>query len=596
ALLAHVKESRGTDFRGYKRSTLGRRFRRRMDEVGVETYPAYADWLDAHPDEFTALFNTILINVTSFFRDPEAWEALTREVLEPLAERRTQGPIRVWSAGCASGEETYTLVMALAEVLGTEAVRERVKVYATDMDDEALAAARMGAYPAAALEAIPEPLRARYFEEVGERFVFRPELRRQVIFGRHDLAKDAPISHLDLLVSRNTLMYFTAEVQSRILQRFHYGLDDQGALFLGKAEMLRTHGALFAPLNLKARIFTRVNRAPVRDRLRVGLAPGDEAGLKLREELRLREAALDADQIAQVVVSPEGRVVLANAPARTLFGLTPVDVGRPLHELTLSYRPLELRSLVEQVAAERRPLSVERVDFAAPGRELRSFEVHISPLADGQTPLGVSIAFSDVTTAVRLQVELHDAHQELETAFEELQSTNEELETTNEELQSTNEELETLNDELQSTNEEMETVNLEMTRRGGELNAANVYLDSILASLRLAVVVVDDGGEVRLWNRGAEELWGVRAEQTVGRPLLGLEIGMPLERLKGAVREAIGGRPDAEEMVLEGTDRRGHPVVCRVTVTPFRAGRKVAGAVLVMEEQGADRAVAEPAR
>ena len=610
ALLAHVKQSRGSDFTGYKRSTLERRVRKRMDDAGVGSYPDYREHLEANPDEFTALFNTILINVTGFFRDPEAWEALAREVLAPLAERKApHEAIRVWSAGCASGEEAYTLMMALTEVLGEDAVRERVKVYATDMDDEALAQARQAAYPAAALEGVPEALREKYFEPAPRgRFGFRADLRRPVIFGRHDLARDAPISHLDLLVSRNALMYFNPDVQGRILHRFHFALGERGVLFLGKAEMMRTHGALFTPLNLKARLFTRVHRAPLRDRLLSSRPPREATEGDVRRELRLRESALDADPVAQLVVSLDGKLVLANAPARALFGLSPQDVGRPLQDLTLSYRPLELRSRVEQVVGERRPLQVDRVDHAAPGGELRSYQVHLAPLADGQTLLGVSIAFTDVTAAARLEAELRDANQELETAFEELQITNEELETTNEELQSTieelettneelqstNEELETMNEELQSTNEELETINDEMARRGGELNALNAYLDSILGSVRVAVVVVDDAAHIRVWNRRAEDLWGLRPEEAVGQALQNLEIGLPVERLKGAVRAAIDGRSEAEEVVLDAVSRRGRPIVCRVTVAPFRSvDRRVAGAVLVMEEQGAGTPAAE---
>jgi two-component system CheB/CheR fusion protein len=603
-LLEHLKRSRGSDFTGYKRSTLVRRFRKRMDDVGAATYPDYAAYLDAHPDEFTALFNTILINVTSFFRDPEAWEALAREVLAPLAARKPAGePIRVWSAGCASGEETYTVVMALAEVLGIADFRARVKVYATDVDDEALAQARHAVYPAAAVDAVPEPLREKYFQAAGGQCVFRPDLRRLVIFGRHDLARDAPISHLDLLVSRNTLMYFNPDVQGRILNRFHFALDHEGALFLGKAEMMRTRGALFAPLNLKARLFTRVHRTPQRERRLTAHASDDAGGAQARQELRLRQAALDAEPSAQVVVSPAGTVLLANAPARALFGLAPGDVGKPLQELTLSYRPVELRARVEQVLSERRPVRVEKVEHApAAGGELRVYEVHVTPLLEGKTLLGVSIAFVDVTAADRLRAEVQEARQEMETAYEELQSaneelettneelqsTNEELETTNEELQSTNEELETMNEELQSTNEELETINHELAQRSADVDVLNAYLGSVLASVRVAVVVVDAQSDIRVWSRRAEELWGLREEEVLGQAFQNLEIGLPVERLKAAVRACVEGRSDAEEVVLDAVNRRGRAIGCRVTVAPLRvSGRDQAGAVLVMEEQPA---------
>ena len=609
ALLEHVKRVRGFDFTGYKRSTLVRRVRKRMDEVGMEGYGAYTAFLDQHPDEFSALFDTILINVTGFYRDAEAWEALTREVLAPLADRRRGGePIRVWSAGCASGEETYTVVMALAEVLGEEGFRARVKVYATDVDEHALMQARQAVYPAKALEAVPAALRAKYFQPVGMQFCFRPELRRLVIFGRHDLVRDAPISHLDLLVSRNTLMYFNADTQARILSRFHFALGEGGVLFLGKAEMLRSHGSLFAPLNLRARLFARVQRAPLREwvMMTAGTAPPGP-----RHELRLREAALDAASAAQVVVSRDGAVVLANDPARALFGLAAADLGRPLQDLTLSYRPADLRTPVEQVMAERRKVVLEHVEHTAPGGELRAYDVHLVPMLEGAGLLGVSVSFVDVTAAHRLNVELQDANQELETAFEELQSTNEELETTNEELQSTveelettneelqstNEELETMNEELQSTNEELETINDELARRSAELNAVNAYVSSILTSVRVAVVVVDPDSTIRVWNRRAEDFWGLRAEEAVGHPFQNLEIGLPVERLKGAVRACIEGRSDAEEVVVDAVNRMGRPIVCRVTVAPFRgeAGSEVNGAVLVMEEQRAPAPAPDPA-
>ncbi len=602
ALLDYLKENRGFDFTGYKRSTLVRRVNKRMDEVGCESFAAYRRHLDERPDEFTALFNTILINVTSFFRDPEAWDALSREYLPRLLEGKRPGEqVRVWSAGCASGEETYTLVMVLAEALGVDAFREKVKIYATDMDDEALAQARAAVYPARALEAVPEPLRARYFDELpGEQYAFRADLRRMVIFGRHDLARDAPISHLDLLVSRNLLMYFTAETQGRIVHRFHFALEDGGILFLGKAEMMRAHAGLFTPLNLKARLFAQVPRASLRDRLLgMGTRARDEAAPALRQQLRLRQAALDAVPAAQLVVGPDGVVLFVNELARRLFGLALADVGRPLRDLTISYRPVELRSRIEQVSQERRPLTVPHVDFPVADGEFRMFELCLAPLMAEGAFLGVSVTFLDVTVSERLQADLQEANQELETAFEELQSTNEELETTNEELQSTieelettneelqssNEELETMNEELQSTNEELETLNDDLQRRTGELNHVNAYMRAILTSLNTAVVVLDRGAAIRVWNPRAEQLWGLRASEVEGLPFQNLDIGLPVERLKAPIRACIDGTTEAEELVLDAVNRRGRAIRCRVTCTPFVDGdRAVSGAVLVMEE------------
>ncbi len=602
ALLEFLRDGRGFDFTGYKRSTLVRRVRKRMAELEVgDDYDVYRDYLETHPGEFTALFNTILINVTGFFRDSDAWETLARDHLPRLLERADDAPVRVWSAGCASGEETYTLAIVLAEALGAERFRERVKIYATDVDDEALAQARQAVYSAKALEEMPEELRERYFERQPGGFAFRPDLRRSVIFGRHDLVRDAPISHLDLLASRNTLMYFNADVQSRIVNRFHFALREGGLLFLGKAEMMRAHGSLFVPVNLQARIFSKAPRANLRDRL-LAMAPPRVEDMKAgtRRQLRLRDAALDAAAAAQVVVAPDGTLALANTGARLLFALGDADLGRPLQDLTLSYRPVELRSRIEQATQERRPVHLEQVELLGDGGEPRTFNLHVTPLTDErQALMGVAVTFVDVTASARLQNELREVNQELETAFEELQSTNEELETTNEELQSTveelettneelqstNEELETMNEELQSTNEEMETVNDELQRRTHELNQLNGYMGSILASLRLGVVVLDRDRRVRVWNRQAEELWGLRADEVEGTPFEALDIGRPVGALRQASRAAIDGRAGSEELLLDAVNRRGRAIRCRVTVSPFtETDRRIDGAVLVMDD------------
>src|SRR3954471_6061986 len=207
-LLEYLKANRGFDFTGYKRSSLERRIAKRMGGVACPDYAEYEDYLEVHPDEVAALFDTILINVTSFFRDPTAWRHLQDDVLPRILEGKEEGsPIRVWSAGCASGEEAYSVAIALAEVLGDEAFRGRVKIYGTDVDEDALTTARQGSFEQKALAGVDAEIVDRYFDASTTRRVFRPDLRRCVIFGRNDLVQDAPISRVDLLVCRNTLMY-----------------------------------------------------------------------------------------------------------------------------------------------------------------------------------------------------------------------------------------------------------------------------------------------------------------------------------------------------------------------------------------------------
>jgi two-component system CheB/CheR fusion protein len=270
ALLNYLKLSRGLDFTGYQRPSLMRLMKQRMLKVRVESYSEYLDYLEVNSIELTHLLDALLLNVTTFFRDPSAWESLAEDVIgRILASKQDNEPIRIWSAGCASGEEAYTLAIVLAEALGAEEFRSRVKIYATDLDEDALTHGRLASYTPRQLRDVPDQLRDKYFDAGNTVYTFRQELRRAVIFGRHDLIQDAPISRLDLLVCRNTLMYFTAQTQARILARFHFALKDTGFLFLGKAEMLLTHGNLFSPIQLKHRIFSKMPKVSRRDRYSV---------------------------------------------------------------------------------------------------------------------------------------------------------------------------------------------------------------------------------------------------------------------------------------------------------------------------------------
>ena len=609
-LLNYLKLSRGFDFLGYKRASLMRRVDKQMQSVGVTRYGDYLDYLEVHPDEFGRLFNTILINVTAFFRDAPTWDYLAEEVVPRLLDAKSgDEPIRLWSAGCASGQEAYSLVMTLAERMGVEAFRRRVKVYATDVDEEALAQARSGTYTAREVHGIPVALLEKYFDREGDRYVFHKDLRRCLIFGRHDLLRDAPILRVDLLACRNALMYFNAEVQAQILARFHFGVADGGYLCLGKAEMLFSHANLFLPLDLKRRVFVKAPRSGTRDRMLMIAQTGGLGVSYADNALRLREGVFQSGPVAQVVIGRDGALMMANERALALFRLSERDLGRPLQDLELSYRPVELRSLIEQAAAGRRPVSAKEVAYTPPGGETVYLDVAITPLQEGGALLGTGISFGDVTRSRHLAEELQEAGRELETAYEELQSSNEELETTNEELQSTveelettneelqstNEELETTNEELQSTNEELQTINEELRVRSGELDHVNAFLESILGSLRGSVIVLDSDLQVQIWNGRSQDLWGLRAEEAQGRSFLSLDIGLPVEDLVPAIRVCLTGAGDPPELTVKARNRRGRAITCRVRFTRLaRAAGAAQGVLLVVEEQmpseGADPA------
>jgi two-component system CheB/CheR fusion protein len=605
AVLTYLKDTRGFDFTGYKRTSLARRVLRRMAQAGVSDFSEYIDLLQVNSDEFGALFNTILINVTSFFRDQEAWDQLREEVVPALlAERGPDDPIRIWSAGCASGQEAYSLAMVFADMLGSDRFRQRVKIYATDVDDEALAQARQAAYFQGDLSNLSEAQIEMYFEQQGNRYVFRKDLRRSVIFGRNDLVQDAPISRIDLLVCRNTLMYFNAETQAKVLGRFHFALAPRGVLFLGKAEMLLSHSRIFDPLDLKRRIFRKTPGTPIG----VGHLVTQGSVQDRHDEVggldELRDHAFSASPVAQVVVTGEDIVALINQQAEMIFGLSPRDIGRPLRDLDISYRPVELRAYVDQARVERRALRIKDVEWQRPPGDSVWFEIHVNPLVNSEHGLlGVSIVFHDVTGARKLLDELEHTNRQLESAYEELQSTNEELETTNEELQSTVEELETTNEELQSTNEELETMNEELQstndelqaindtlrERSTELDDVNDFLESILTSVHSGIVVVDQEMRVLVWNRGAEDLWGLRRDEAVGEHLLNLDIGLPVAELRSSVRNAMADVGYEVAITLAAVNRKGRKTTIRVVVGALRSPRgSTEGAILVMEPEQTD--------
>jgi two-component system CheB/CheR fusion protein len=602
ALLRYLRDSRGFDFTGYKRTSLIRRVRHRMANAGYETFEEYLDVLQAGSDEFAALFNTILINVTAFYRDPAAWEYIASDVIQRLlAERGPDAPIRIWSAGCASGQEAYTLAMLLVEALGPESFRQRVKIYATDVDEDALTEARAASYDARAVESVPPEMLSKYFEQQNGRHTFQKDLRRAVIFGRNDLVKDAPISRVDLLVCRNTLMYMNAETQLNVMSRLHFALAPQGTLFLGHAEMLLSHSDRFTPLNLKHRIFRKT--------------PGPHGGLERYDPattmyerqseqpglITVRDLAFQANPVAQIVVTGDDTVALINHHAETTFGLSARDIGRLLRDLEVSYRPVELRAYLEQAKVDRRSARIPEVKWQRAGAETVWFEIHVNPLIDGENGLlGVSIVFFDVTATRSLldkvvatnhqleaaYEELQSTNEELETTNEELQSTVEELETTNEELQSTNEELETMNEELQSTNDELHTINDTLRERSGELDEARTFLDSLVNSVHFGLVVVDRETRVVVWNRGCEELWGLRADETIGEILTSLDIGLPMDTIRPLIGNAFVESDKPGESIVEAVNRRGRATNVRVLCTSFQSpDGSVSGALLLMDPQ-----------
>jgi two-component system, chemotaxis family, CheB/CheR fusion protein len=329
------------------------------------------------------------------------------------------------------------------------------------------------------------------------------------------------------------------------------------------------------------------------------LATDGIRGHPTTEADNLREAAFDIAGAAQIVLDHNRVMIMANDAARRVFGLGLNDFGRPIQDLEMSYRPLELRSHLDSIDHDLRPSEIKAVHWRI-GESERIFDVRLVPLTSDGVAMGTSIAYIDVTESQRLHdqltgskreleqayEELQSTVEELETTNEELQSTNEELETTNEELQSTNEELETMNEELQSTNEELETMNEELRHRTEELNDVNAFLETILTTIGPAVAVLDRNQRVQIWNGKARELWGLTPDEAEDEHLMALDIGLPVEKLRREIGDTLTGKSEREEVVIEATNRRGKAFSCRVTFLPLGSGGdgKISGLIMMMED------------
>jgi two-component system, chemotaxis family, CheB/CheR fusion protein len=514
-LMQRLAEGRGIDLRGYKISTLERRVRRRMQQLGIASYEEYLRYFGRQPDEPAKLLETVLINVTRFFRDAQAWEVIDRVVLPELFRNRPVGSsFRAWCAGCATGEEPYSLAILLCEHLGPRLKDYEIKIYATDNDESALNSARRAEYPEESLRGVKPDIKARYF--IGDKMLrLVRDVRRMVIFGRSNLLTDAPISHVDLLLCRNVLIYFEAAAQAHIMARLIYALNDGGILFLGKSEAQLKRNSEFITIHPRWRIFQRrsLTGGQIQPEHSGEHAMDPELKGKKHEELEkfklYYETVVATLEPGVIVLDSGDRVITENDKVLKLWELTEKLMGHKLQETELWQRCPELKSRLEETRSE----NLKTVQFDCQAAHGTMLTVTIKPITSqsGTGQVGTLIYMENVTSRVRLQStieELETTAEELQSANEELETTNEELQSTNEELQSTNEELETSNEELQSLNEELETTNEELTSRTRELDEVNARYSEMMERMPWPVLLVNNESLVYLFNSAAQRLFG----------------------------------------------------------------------------------------
>jgi two-component system CheB/CheR fusion protein len=528
-LVRILAEERGLNLHGYKPTTLERRVRKRMFEIGAESFSAYVKRVRQDPAEINELLSTVLINITEFFRDPQAWEYLNNEVLpRMLGTMRPGDSFRAWSAGCASGEEPFSLAILVAEFFGQRLGEFDIKIYATDNDEDALNTARRGEYSAERLRKIRPSWREQYF---GGESLFRVnrDIRRMVIFGRSNLVSDAPISHCNLVICRNVLIYFNATAQKQVLSRLKYALDPGGVLFLGKAESKLSESKDLKLLNSRWRIFARVGANGKTTRAEETLTKAmnnDQEQDRQRQEaekLQIQYRHLLETLNAGVVIMDSRDVITScNERALTVFGIAGTRVvGKRLQNTDIVFRCPELMSRLEASRTVGETVTFEARERN--GSEEHMISVVIRPIMaeTGGERAGTIIYTEDVTSRGKLQI-----------AVEQLEATSEELQSANEELQSTNEELQTTNEELQALNEELENMNEELEARTRELNALSGRYAETLKQMPWPVMLVDREEKIQLWNASAQKIFGIGATSLVG---IALE-QLPVE---GELRKAL---------------------------------------------------------
>jgi two-component system CheB/CheR fusion protein len=559
--LEELRESHGIDFGSYKTPTIMRRLKRRMVATDTEDIDSYRRYLEEHPEEYRQLISTFLIKVTEFFRDPELFAYLKEEILPELIEKAREGgnQLRIWSAGCATGEEAYSLAIVLAEILGVEVGLFNARIFATDLDGYAIDFARRGIYPASALSGLSEEQIQRYFIEDDGQYQVKKSVRGMIIFGQHDLARRSPFPRLDLVVSRNVLIYFTPELQRRALQLFAYSLHDGGYLILGKAETSSPLNEFFTLDHRHHKVYRRYGERflippmlpaspvplprPRSERIRsvANLQIPDQLPRDLLRPHATDENVLNMVPVGVIVVDRRYDIRSINTAARTLLSIHGVAVGEDLLHLLRDAPYVEVRQAIDAAFRSGEPSSTD--DFAieeVTTSELRYLRLVCQPQrveGEGGPAETVTIVVNDVTESARTRRELEErlgakgaelerfkleaeaestrqqqqnerlieTNRQLEEANRELANLNAELQTVNEETllsteeaQAATEEVETLNEELQATNEELETLNEELQATIEELNTTNDDLQARTMELQeLARTSEDERSRLR---------------------------------------------------------------------------------------------------
>lgn len=622
ALLSHT----GHDFRHYKRATVLRRIERRLQVRAVQTLPEYRDLLEADPGEHKLLLDDMLIGVTNFFRDREAFESVEREIIPELF--KDKGPtdeVRAWVAACATGEEAYSLAMLMADQAELMEHPPAFQVFASDIDDGAIDAARSGNYPASIITDVAPTRLRQYFSKEDDRYRIRKTLRDHILFASHNLLRDPPFSRLDMISCRNLLIYLNRDVQVRVLQTFHFALKPGGYLFLGSSESAESVSDYFIPVDKKNRIYrARGGSRP----LQYQSPTAAVFGARLPEVSRVKPpgkrqfsyAELHQRALAQyappsAVIDGEGNIVHMSEGAGRFLRMAGGEPSRNLLTLVLPELRLELRSAMYQATQSQASIECRPIELHEQ-KELGTIAMSVRPFRDEDAETDfLLVVFNRVehlperalparpngshdVLLGQLEAELQRKREQLqetienaEVSTEELRASNEELQAINEELRSATEELETSKEELQSVNEELVTVNYELKVKVEETGKANDDLNNLIASTDIATIFVDSSLRIKRFTPRAADLFSIIASD-IGRSLLDLTHKLDYD----ALAEDVSATFDTLRLVeREVRSNDGRYYIVRLL--PYRTNEdRIEGAVMTFFDITARRQAEEQAR
>ncbi|HTV20007.1 MAG TPA: CheR family methyltransferase [Polyangiaceae bacterium] len=605
-ILSVLTESTGHDFVRYKRSTVSRRVQRRMRVHGIKDAGDYVELLKARPAEAELLFNELLIGVTSFFRDPETYRVLEHALDEYLQRLPAQQDLRVWVPACSTGEEAYSMAIVLHECTVRANKNQGVKLFATDVDAKAIDFARAGRYPLGISAYVSPERLERFFVQEDDTYRINKETRERIIFAPHNVTRDPPFTHIDLVSCRNLLIYLEPELQQQVLTLFEYALEPGGLLLLGGSESVGGLQSAFDLIEKKAKLFKHRNTHPRRsfalpiDPLWGERSARREDRLVTRASMRQNSVSA-AEQLLMSEFVPPSAIIAASGELAYIYGRTgrflEPPVGEPstnIFDMAREGLRLELPAAVRaahhsQETVVRRSLNVRTNGSVEP------VTVTVKPLDQPETMRGLLLVTfeiedhavdrpptTDSEQTSNLEAELHYVRttlqgmiEDLESSNEELKSMNEELQSTNEEVQSSNEELSTSREELQSLNEELQTLNEELAQRNSMLSQSNDDMHNLLSSVHVATVFVDPQLNVKRFTAPAKKVFRLR-DSDIGRPVSDLVVNLDYQTLVEDAQEVLRSLVFAEREVqtTEGEWRL-------MRILPYRTANNVIDGLII---------------